>query len=597
MNLNAIQHQAYNNFCYAVDENQLEISVLTGKDIEKVFLHWADPFRGGIFGGTFKWKADSLEMTEKKSLQTHFRWTVRITPPAKRARYYFTLVSGSETMYFLETGFYTEEEFDKFKNFTGCFTFPWMNPADIMKTPEWAASAVFYQIFPSRFCRGKSDFIPENMQEWGKFGEKAVSNEVFGGNLQGVSDKLTYLENLGITGIYMTPINQAKSQHKYDTEDYLTVDKSFGTNKDLKNLVENAHKHGIRIILDAVFNHCGWTFPQWQDVIEKREKSQYASWFMINDFNFKIDQKDWFKMDNAINMRYYSFAFTDFMPKLNTNNPEVRQYLIDVATKWVEYYDIDGLRMDVANEISHKFIQELKTKMTSLKKDFYIVGEIWHNSEPWLQGNEFDSVMNYPLQNEILAFCKNKAQTAEKFEWGINRCFSMYCEQANKVLFNQMDSHDTMRMITRFENNKSLAQTALALLFSMPGTPCIYYGTEIFLEGGDDPDNRRCMPWTEIDAGCFEDDIAFMKTLIDLRKIHPALRGTKITFEKWTTDSGENTRLLRIAKKDERTGEEMTLFVNCSEQTALLPSDTVVLFSNGCKNGVLEPDCFALAEG
>ena len=129
------------------------------------------------------------------------------------------------------------------------------------------------------------------------------------------------------------------------------------------------------------------------------------------------------------------------------------------------------------------------------------------------------------------------------------------------------------------------------------GPACIYYGTEIFLEGGDDPDNRRCMPWTEIDAGCFEDDIAFMKTLIDLRKIHPALRGTKITFEKWTTDSGENTRLLRIAKKDERTGEEMTLFVNCSEQTVLLPSDTVVLFSNGCKNGVLEPDCFALAEG
>ena len=591
MNLSAIYHQAFDAFCYPLDNDNLEITIKTGKDVERVFLHWADPFNGERHDGEFIWKSNCAEMTGRRELQEHFLWSATVTPPAKRCRYFFSLESQGETAYFLETGFYTEEQFSRIRDFTGCFTFPWMNPADINRTPEWAESAVFYQIFPSRFCRGKCSFQPEGLKEWGKYGEKAGWNDVYGGNLQGIIDRLDYLQSLGITGIYMTPINQARSQHKYDTKDYLTVDESFGTNETLRELVKKAHEHGIKIVLDGVFNHCGWDFFAWQDVLKNRQNSKYASWFMINDFNFELHE-DYWKMHNSWDKKYFSFAFADFMPKLNTNNPEVREYLIGVSEKWVRDYDIDGIRMDVANEVSHLFVQEMRKAMLALKKDFYFIGEIWHNAQPWLRGNEFDSVMNYPLQNAILGFCEDIHTNAKDFEFAINRCYSMYSRQTNRVLFNQMDSHDTMRMITRFESNADRAKQALALLFSVPGTTCIYYGTEILLEGGNDPDNRRCMPWKEIEEGRFDETLSFMKKLILLRKTHPALRSSIIQFNYGGENADGKKRLIRYTKTAEDGGEKIEVTVNCSGKPVSIVNDGTVLLSRNLENGKLLNDGF-----
>ena len=312
---------------------------------------------------------------------------------------------------------------------------------------------------------------------------------------------------------------------------------------------------------------------------------------MINDFNFELHE-DYWKMHNSWDKKYFSFAFADFMPKLNTNNPKVREYLIGVSEKWVKDYDIDGIRMDVANEVSHLFVQEMRKAMLALKKDFYFIGEIWHNAQPWLRGNEFDSVMNYPLQNAILGFCEDSHTNAKDFEFAINRCYSMYSRQTNRVLFNQMDSHDTMRMITRFESNADRAKQALALLFSVPGTACIYYGTEILLEGGNDPDNRRCMPWKEIEAGRFDETLSFMKKLILLRKTHPALRSSIIQFNYGNENADGTKRLIRYTKTAENGGEKIEVIVNCSEKPVNIGNDGTVLLSQKLENGMLLDDGF-----
>lgn len=582
MNLAAIRHHAYDNFCYQLDDDTLEINLLTGRDVEEVSIVSGDPFDGGIPGGSFKWNGRESKITRRMELETHLLWTTALHPEFKRARYYFILRTGSETIYYLETGFFTPKEFKRARDPAGCFTFPWMNSADIRRPPEWPERTVWYQIFPSRFCRGKSDFIPEKMKPWGKYGENVSYDDVFGGNLQGIIDRLDYLENLGISGIYMTPINLSPSQHKYDTTDYLTVDPAFGSNETLRTLVREAHRRKIRVMLDGVFNHSGWQFFAWQDVLKNREKSKYANWFMIN--NFKFGQPSF--QDKSGD--YYTFAFCDYMPKLNTNNPDVRRYLIGVCETWVTEYDIDALRLDVANEISHVFCRELSERMRALKPDFYIIGEIWHNALPWLRDREFDAVMNYPLQDIIADFCSDKTETVKSLEHRLNRCYSMYYRQTNRVLFNQMDSHDTIRIRNRCGSAEKAMQ-ALALLFLMPGSVCIYYGTEILLEGEHDPDNRRCMPWPEIENGLFAKEIRFMKTLIELRRTHPALSGTEMHFAYTAADPDGEKRIVRMTKASDDGTETVKTVINCGWTACDAPDDGQPLLAAGFSGGRLSP--------
>ena len=576
MNLAAVEHFAFDNFCYPLNDDELEINIKTGKDVEKLFIASGDPFAAGIMGGNWQWKGSETQITERKELQFHYYWTVRIKPEFKRLSYYFRLTGSGEEYFFTHNGFFTPEEFEQHGRKSGLFIYPWMNPADIARTPAWVRDAVWYQIFPARFCRGKSSIVPEKLEPWPNFGEKIRNGHpepVYGGNLQGIIDKLDYLKDLGITGIYTTTLNKSTSQHKYNTDDYEQIDPEFGDDQTMKTFVQEAHRRGIRIMLDGVFNHSGWFFSKWQDVWEKREKSEYKDWFMINDFNF-TNPGYGFGKGNSGKGKYFAFAFVDGMPKLNTNNPVVRNYILDVCEKWVREYDIDAIRLDVANEISHVFCKELKKRMTSLKPDFYIIGEIWHNSLPWLRGDEFDSVMNYPLQQAIADFCCEDIMTAKQFEYAVNRCYAMYFRQTNEVLFNQMDSHDTIRILNRCNGDKVRAKKSLVLLFAMAGSVCIYYGTEILLAGGYDPDNRRCMPWKEIEEGCFAEEMDFVKKLIQLRKNHPALLSTIYDFEQAGDD-----RTVRLVKTAEDGSEKICVVINGADES--VPEDKVLLKDDG----------------
>ncbi|MFC2387452.1 alpha amylase N-terminal ig-like domain-containing protein, partial [Treponema socranskii] len=350
MNFAAIEHRSFDNYCYPLDKDTLSIHIRTGKDIRRVTLVWGDPFDRGLMGGAWNWIGKRTEMTDVRELPDHLWWSLTVKPEFKRCQYYFELDDGEQTLCFVENGFFTQADLKK-QTFPFIFIFPWMNEADICTPPEWPENTVWYQIFPSRFCRGgKAD--TNAYRKWAPPDKTVTNEERYGGNLQGITDKLDYLVRLGITGLYLNPVNRSPSQHKYDTTDYLRIDESFGTNDDMKRLVSEAHKRGIRVMLDGVFNHTGTDFFAWQDVLKNRGKSKYASWYIVNNFNFAGSGK-------ARHGDYYTFAFADGMPKLNTNNPEVREYLLNVCETWVKEYDIDALRMDVANELSHVFCREL----------------------------------------------------------------------------------------------------------------------------------------------------------------------------------------------------------------------------------------------
>lgn len=575
MKFEAVYHRTSDNLCYALDENNLIINLKTGYDVEKVYIYYGDPFKGGILGGNWKWAGKKEEIFFKKHLKHHVWWTTTVRPEYKRCKYYFELQTKDEVVYYFEDGFYTKEQMQRSGKMLECFTFPWMNSGDINTTPKWVNDTVWYQIFPERFCNGNKMNDPEHVMNWGHM---PVKNENFyGGDLEGIINKLDYLKDLGITGIYTTPIFEAESAHKYDTTDYMKIDSHFGNAIIFKTLVEEAHKRGIRIMLDGVFNHCGKKFAPWLDVLEKGPESEYFDWFMINKWPF--DKEAYGTEDGS----FYSFAFTARMPKLNTNNPKVIAYLLEVAEYWISEFDIDGIRLDVANEVSHKFCKALRTKVKSLKPDCYILGEIWHDAIAWLRGDEFDAVMNYPLASSITDFWLYEDKTKEDFEYSINQNYTMYMQQTNDVLFNLLDSHDTNRLINKVGNIDTFYQQ-LAVLYTMPGSPCIYYGTEIALEGEHDPDCRRCMPWDAIESGQYDDRIAEIKKLIQLRKSEPTFKSRNFHFP----NSIDNPRVIEYIKLDEDNNKIEVLF-NCDDKPVQVGDEGEILFKRLLEGEILAP--------
>ena len=554
MDFNAVYHQASDNYCYPLNNDELIINIKTGYDVEAVSIILGDPFAAGILGGGEHWDGTEEPIIYKKRLKNQIWWTTTVRPEFKRLKYYFKLQTAEESWFFFEDGFVSDEQMHLEGRSRQCFVFPWMNPCDVPRTPAWVNDTVWYQIFPDRFCNGDHSIDPDNVVPWRDHGSVA-NDECFGGDLAGITSKLDYLQNLGINGLYLTPINESPSNHKYDTTDYTKIDPRFGDEETLIHLVEEAHKRGIRVMLDGVFNHCGYYFAPWQDVLAKGPESKYYDWFMINEWPFDRNGQA------AKKKQIYTFAFYDGMPKINTNNPEVRKYFVDICANWVEHYGIDGIRLDVANEVSHRFCKELHERVKGINPDIYILGEIWHNALPWLRGDEFDAVMNYPLGQSIKDFWIDKSLTNEDFEYTINRCYTSYMQQTNDVLFNLLDSHDTKRLRSDVKNlDEYFAQ--LAVLFAMPGSPCIYYGTEIAMEGSYDPDCRRCMPWTDIEAGKYVERSEIIATLIRLRRQEPLLKSRNFHFP---DDYKDHKRVIQFQKVD-FPDCYVEVLINCCEE-------------------------------
>lgn len=559
MNLQGIVHRCAYTDCYARNENELVINIRTNKDITAVNLIHEDPYINGV-SGRRPWYGSRTSMQVSMELRDCLIWTSIVAPKFKRQQYYFEIICNDEKCNLLEDGLYTEDEMKMDGIMKQYFKYAWMNSSDLYQAPKWVEDTFWYQIVPDRFCNIPDASNKKQFSDWNDT-ENMKYNEVYGGNLRGIISKLTYLRDLGITGIYLTPIFESISDHKYNTTDYQRIDTDFGTEEIFKELVDTAHSMGIKVMIDAVFNHSGRDFFAWKDVVKNKRASQYYDWFFIQE-------------DDS----YFSFAFEAEMPKLNTNNGEVVNYFCQICKDWVEKWNIDGIRFDVGNEISHSFIKRIHRELKSINPDLFLLGEIWHDSIQWLQGDEYDSVMNYPFMESLNNFFVNKNLDAKDFMYIMNRCYSLYMSQVNRVLFNFLDSHDVGRIYSRCGNIDIFFQQ-LVILVTMPGTPCIYYGTEIAMDGKCGPYNRKPMPWEEIGRGKYNSIMEEMKSLIRIRKKYHALRSSEIQWKE------TKNRLIRYVRPGDVTIE---VIINAGEEQEPIDlQGQEMVFARGYVNNML----------
>ncbi|MFI8686637.1 alpha-glycosidase [Rossellomorea sp. NPDC077527] len=542
MLLEAVYHRPKDNYAYACTNKELHIRLRTKKnDVTSVTLLHGDPYQWE----DGKWMYDRKDMVMTGTDHLFDYWFASITPPYRRLRYGFLLQDEKEEIFYGEKGF-NESPSEDIGDF---FCFPFLNSIDVFNAPSWVKDTVWYQIFPERFANGNPDNDPEGALAWNS--TDPTPTNFFGGDLEGVTQNISYLKDLGITGIYFTPIFKAHSNHKYDTIDYFEIDPQFGTKETMKELIKVCHENGIKVMLDAVFNHSGFYFEQFQDVLENGEKSRYRNWFHVHDFPLDIESKP---------PNYDTFAFEPSMPKLNTENEEVRNYLLEVGRYWINEFDIDGWRLDVANEVDHHFWREFRKEVKNLKPDVYILGEIWHDSMPWLRGDQFDAIMNYPFTTNLLNLFAKQTISPAAFVENMTSVVHMYPKNVNEVNFNLVGSHDTPRVLTECGEDIRRVKQVYTFMLTFTGTPCIYYGDEIGLTGVQDPGCRKCFPWEEDQHN--QDLFAHIQKHIALRKQFPLL-SNEGTLSFLPGDIHEHCLAFTKSNGD----ETVLVLLNCSEES------------------------------
>lgn len=508
MNFQAILHIPKSNYAYPYTPKDFHVRLRTAKDdIDRVTL---------VIGNQYLWQTRKpFEMEKIGSDEFYDYYQYDYHCDDTRLGYYFELTKGEEEIIYSEAGFAKKGEIDIDKDRIGFihFQFPFINAIDVHKKPSWVNETVFYQIFVERFCNGDPDISPEELQEWGTLPNR---KSFFGGDLKGITQKLDYLVELGINALYLTPIFEASSNHKYDTIDYTRIDPHFGDEESLRELVKKAHEKGIRIMLDGVFNHSGYYFHQFQDVLRNGENSPYKDWFHIRSFPVTIDPPN-----------YDGFAVGPYMPKLNTSNPECKNYLLEAVKKWTRT-GIDGWRLDVADEVDSFFWRDFRKEVRKINPEAIIIGEDWWNSEPWLRGDQFDGVMNYAVQKAAILYTAEDRMSPMQFQNRLMECLMRNTTQANDSMLNLLDSHDTPRFEHTCGGNKNRLKNAAVFQYSYIGMPCTYYGTEIGMEGDDDPDCRRTFDWNR-DNWDMELFRHYQK-LISIRKNKQVLQYGKVRF-------------------------------------------------------------------
>ena len=381
-----------------------------------------------------------------------------------------------------------------------------------MTVPTWVQDAVFYHIFPDRFANSDLSNDPVNRQTWGS---PPTSTLFQGGDLRGIIQKFDYLIDLGITALYLNPIFHSSSNHRYNTIDYFKIDPKLGDINEFHVLLDIAHRHGVKVILDGVFNHCGRGFFAFVDLLENREYSPYTNWFHV--LHFPIDA---YSPGEAKD--YLAWWRIKSLPKFNTNTLEVRKYLLSVAGYWIEQ-GADGWRLDVPNEIDDdSFWAEFRHVVKSINQDAYLLGEIWNADPRWVGDQHFDGLMNYPFRDCLLRLLQTKGGDTVLCTHKLESLLTIFSSENAYAMYLLLGSHDTERILTKLENDIQKVKLAYLLQFAYPGAPAIYYGDEIGMVGGKDPDCRGAFPW---DTNLWNHELRqWVKALVSARKQYSALR-------------------------------------------------------------------------
>ncbi len=405
-----------------------------------------------------------------------------------------------------------------------------------MITPAWTRNAVFYQVFPDRFSNGDSRLDPPGTAHWDA---PPTRTSFFGGDLAGVMAKLAYIADMGFTALYLNPVFEAGTNHRYDTADYYRIDPALGDDAAFDALITEAHNRGLRVVLDGVFNHCGLGFRPFVDVCTRGEHSHYRHWFHV--YNWPVR--------HSPEPNYATCGGAHYLPRLNTHNSEVEQFIHKVALYWLER-GVDGWRLDVAYEIAPDFWRRFRSAVKARFPEAYLVAEEWRDAAPHIQGDTFDGAMHYELRQLALDFFASNALTGEAFGRALTTLLDRYPDDAVFGMMNTLGTHDTERLRTACGGNEELAALMYVFLFTMPGTPMIYYGDENGMEGENDPDCRRPMIW---EPSRWSLTIrSTITTMIDLRRRRASLREGTVRVL-WAND--------RAIAIERATAEETTIVI------------------------------------
>lgn len=478
-------------YAFALDDTHYIFRLRTGKgEAESVRFYYAD--RAVM---TPKLQFAPLPM-EKFRTDRYFDWyEIRLETRFERIAYYFELQNGVETLFYYGDCY----EMAGTPTRADYFQLPFNHRADRFAAPAWTRDAVVYNIFPDSFAAGKR-LAPNG------------APPCRGGTVRGVTENLDYIASLGFNCIYLNPIFAARSYHRYDTLDYYRIDPHMGAEDDLRDLVRRAHALGIRVILDGVFNHVSSDHPFFRDVLENGRASRYYSCF------YALPETP--RLPAAGELPGYTcFSYVADMPKTNTADPFLRQYFCDVGAYWVRKFDVDGWRLDVANELDDGFLRAFRASVKAAKSDALIVGEVWENAAHYLGGDMLDSAMNYDFRRYCRRFFAEQTVDAETFDTNVSTLLLRYNENALFAQLNLLDSHDVSRFLSLCGGKTERMELAVLLQMTFPGMPCVFYGDEKGLCGESEPEYRRPMAW---DASSPLEEV--YRRMIALRKTHPALR-------------------------------------------------------------------------
>ncbi len=447
-----------------------------------------------------------------------------------------------------------------------------------IRTPEWVKDAVFYQIFPDRFAKSDKVLKPTNLEAWDS---PPTSQGYKGGDLYGVIEHLDHIQELGATAIYFTPIFQSACNHRYHTHDYYQVDPLLGGNKAFYALRDAIQQRGMKLVLDGVFNHASRGNFFFNDILENGAKSAWLDWFTVHDWPLS-------PYDGNRPANYEAWVDNRALPEWNTHNPQVREYLMQIGEHWLRE-GIDGWRLDVPFCItSPGFWNEFRDRVKAINPEAYIVGEVWWDSRNYLNGDQFDAVMNYVFTEPVIQFVGQQKIDFDKvvhlsydpypgisgthFGVKLNKVLTMYEWEVTQVQLNLLDSHDSARLISIVNGDKAAVRLGTMLLMTVPGAPSVYYGDEIGLTGGLDPDCRRTIQWDKRENWDM-DALAYHKQLIALRHAHPALRRGKFVH----LHDGPLT--YTFGRQLE--GDNMIVALNVGDQAAEIDVPVKGLFADG----------------
>lgn len=568
MNRTAILHVPLSNYAYGADETHVVFRLRTARgDIKLCTLHYGDR---SCRMTPVVFSAAPMRIIASDDLFDYYE--IDLDSPYTRICYYFEISDGKDTSLYYSDTFHLELTDER----SEYYQFPFNRREDIAHVPAWVNDAVVYNIFPDSFATAHR-FVSQTGAQC-IFDAKLTAGKN-GGTIRGIIENLDYIMELGANCVYLNPIFVAGEYHKYDLLDYFHIDPCFGTDEDFREFVEKCHENHIRVIIDGVFNHCGWNFFAFDDVVKNGKDSKYKDWFY--SLSFPVIRPD--NMEDYPN--YSCFGYERKMPKLNTSNPEVIDYLKKVGRYWIEKFDIDGWRLDAANEINFDFWRIFRKTVKSVKSDCLLIGEVWESAYPWLRGDQFDSSMNYDMRKNCRDFFAMGKIDAFSFEDRVTKMIIRYPEQMLYAQLNVLDTHDVPRFFTLC--NGDLRRFRLAVVFQMTfiGIPSVFYGDEQGIQGMKEDEYRQIMIWDN------KSIFNFYKKLIGLRRSNIALEQGK-----FRTMSAEKGAGLYVFER--RYGKQSILVaLNAGKRKEVilaLSDDYKCILSEGVSGREIEPWGFGI---